>query len=60
MVDVVSEGYSNLFTLQKEDLMNTLEDYPDEWKIIKKLTRCNSETVGLYLFGLSVFRIVVF
>ena len=45
--DVVSQGFSNLFTLRKEDLEETLKYYPDAKRILnskaRKLMKENSE-----------------
>ena len=45
--DVVSKGFSNLFTLRKEDLEETLKYYPDAKRILnakaRKLMKENSE-----------------
>ena len=45
--DVVSQGFSNLFTLRKEDLEETLKHYPDAKRILnskaRKLMKENEE-----------------
>ena len=45
--DVVSQGFSNLFTLRKEDLEETLKHYPDAKRILnskaRKLMKENDE-----------------